>query len=59
MVQCKECGNGYVTGKLDFCSMSCFRKNIEKRVNEALKNDKSHTKKNFQRSLMRKKLFYL
>ncbi len=45
MVACKECGSAYVTEKLEFCSMSCFRKNVEKRVNEALKNDKSHTKK--------------
>jgi len=44
MVNCKECGSRYVTGKLVFCSMSCFRKNIEKRVNDALKNEKSHTK---------------
>ncbi len=44
MVACKECGSAYVTGNLDFCSMSCFRKNIEKRVNGALKNEKSHTK---------------
>jgi len=45
MVACKECGSSYVTGNLDFCSMSCFRKNVEKRVNDALKNEKSHTKK--------------
>jgi len=44
MVNCKECGNRYVTGKLDFCSMSCFRKSIEKRISDATKNDKSHTK---------------
>ena len=44
MVMCKECGNGYVTGKLDFCSMRCFRKNIQKRIDVALKNEKLHIK---------------
>ncbi len=45
METCKECGNGYVTGDGKFCSMSCFRKNVQKRINDATKNDKSHTKK--------------
>jgi len=58
MIACKECGSRYVTGKLDFCSMSCFRKNVEKRVNDALKNDKSH-KKNFLKINLEEKLFYL
>jgi len=43
MLTCKECGE-YVTGKLEFCSMRCFKENIQKRISDATKNDKSLTK---------------
>ncbi len=42
---CKECSSEYDIGIKDFCSEDCFKKNIQKRINEATKNDTSHTDK--------------
>jgi len=39
------CNREYVAGIKDFCSDDCFRKNIQKRINDATKNDSSHTNK--------------
>ena len=45
LAKCNECGIEYETGVKDFCSEECFKKNIQKRINEATKNDMSHTSK--------------
>ena len=45
MAKCKECGREYEAGIKDCCSEECFKKNIQKRINEATKNEKSHTTK--------------
>jgi hypothetical protein len=45
LAKCKECGGEYETGIKDFCSEKCFKKNIQKRINEATVNDTSHTNK--------------
>ncbi|WP_179361633.1 hypothetical protein [Nitrosopumilus cobalaminigenes] len=45
MTQCKECGNGYEVGVREFCSEDCFKKNIQKRIDDATANEKSHTSK--------------
>jgi hypothetical protein len=45
LAKCKECGSEYETGIKDFCSEQCFKKNIQKRINEATENDTSHTNK--------------
>ena len=43
MAECKECGNEYKIGVREFCSNNCFKKDIQKRINEATANEKSHT----------------
>jgi len=45
MAECKECGSGYEAGVREFCSEKCFRKNIQKRINEATEKESSHTNK--------------
>ena len=45
LAKCNECNKEYVTGIKDFCSDDCFRKNIQKRINDIAKNDSSHTNK--------------
>lgn len=45
LAECKECGKVYEVGVKDCCSDYCFKKNIQKRINEAVENDTSHTKK--------------
>lgn len=45
MVECKECGSTYEVGVKDWCSEECFKKNIQKRINVATQNEKSHTSK--------------
>ena len=45
LVKCKECGIEYEVGIKDFCSEECFKKDIQKRIDEATKNEKSHTSK--------------
>jgi hypothetical protein len=43
LAKCVECFAEYKVGVNSFCSESCFKKNIQKRVNEATANDPSHT----------------
>ena len=43
MAVCKECGSEYDTGIRDWCSMDCLKKDIQKRIDEATKNEASHT----------------
>jgi len=43
--KCNECNNEFETGIKDFCSEKCFRKNIQRRINEATENETSHTNK--------------
>ena len=45
MAKCKECGSEYEAGVKDCCSEECFKKNIQKRIDEATRNEKSHTTK--------------
>ena len=45
MLECKECSSVYEAGVGEFCSDECFKKNIQKRIEDATKNDKSHTSK--------------
>lgn len=45
MTQCKECGIEYEVGVREFCSEDCFKKNIQKRIDDATANEKSHTSK--------------
>ena len=45
MTKCVECSIEYEIGIKDCCSEECFKKNIQKRINEATKNEKSHTSK--------------
>ena len=44
MPKCSECGKEFETGVKDCCSEECFRKNVQKRIEEATQNDESHTK---------------
>ena len=45
LVNCKECGKEYeADGVKDFVQMNVLKK-YSKRINEATKNDESHTKK--------------
>ena len=44
MGKCKECDSEYEVGVKEFCSDECFKKNIQDRINEATKNDRSHIK---------------
>ena len=37
------CDKEYKTGIKDCCSEECFKKDIQRRINEATKNEKSHT----------------
>jgi len=41
--KCKECGIEYEEGIKEFCSDGCYKKDIQKRINEATANEKSHT----------------
>ncbi len=43
MVKGRECSIEYETGIKDYYSEKCFKENIQKRINEATKNEKSHT----------------
>jgi len=43
LAKCMECSIEYEIGIKDCCSEECFKKNIQKRINEATKNEKSHT----------------
>ena len=43
LAKCNECNKEYEIGIKDFCSDDDFRKNIQKRINDATKNDLSHT----------------
>jgi len=45
LVKCAECSAEFKVGVNVFCSDTCFKKNIQKRVNEATANDPSHTSK--------------
>jgi len=45
LAKCAECSAEYKVGVNAFCSDTCFKKNIQKRVNEATANDPSHTSK--------------
>lgn len=45
MAQCEECGRGYEAGVREFCSDECFKKNIQKRIDDATAKEKSHTSK--------------
>jgi len=45
LAKCKECSIEYETGIKDCCSEECFIENIQKRINEATKNEISHTSK--------------
>ena len=45
MSKCKECGNDYSEGIKEFCSKDCYKIDIQKRINKATANDKSHTTK--------------
>ncbi len=45
LAKCNECNKEYETGIKNFCSDDCLRKNIQKRINDATKNDSSHTNK--------------
>ena len=45
MNQCKECSSEYEKGVREFCSEECFKKNIQKRIDDATKKEKSHTSK--------------
>ena len=45
IARCKECDNEYEVGIKEFCSEECFKKDIQNRIDEATKNDKSHTSK--------------
>ena len=45
MAKCKECGSEYTDGVKDFCSEECFKIDIQKRIDEATKREKSHTTK--------------
>ncbi|MFQ5475431.1 MAG: hypothetical protein ACE5DT_00180 [Nitrosopumilus sp.] len=45
MAKCAECGKEYETGIKDFCSAECWKKDIQKRIEKATKNDASHTNK--------------
>ena len=40
---CKECGKVYEEGVKEFCSDVCYKIDIQKRINEATANEKSHT----------------
>ncbi len=40
---CKECSIEYDTRIRNFCSMDCIKINIHKRIDEATKNEKSHS----------------
>ena len=52
-MNCKECGKAYEVGVKDCCSNECFRKNVQKRIDEATKNDESHIKKNLMGILVK------
>jgi len=41
--KCKECGKEYKEGIKEFCSDDCYKIDIQKRINEATANEKSHT----------------
>jgi len=43
MAKCKECGKDYEIGTKDCCSDECFKENIQKRINKATENNRSHT----------------
>jgi len=43
LAKCKECDTEFKTGIKDFCSEDCWKKNIQKRINEATANDTLHT----------------
>ena len=43
MAKCKECGREYEVGIKDCCSEECFKKDVQKRIDEATRNEKSHT----------------
>ena len=43
MAKCIECSAEFKVGVNAFCSDACFKKNIQKRVNDATANDPSHT----------------
>ena len=45
MVWRKEYDNEYEVGTKEFSSEKCFKKDIQNRIDEATKNDKSHTSK--------------
>ena len=45
MAKCIECNIEYEIGIKNCCSDECFKKNIQKRIDVATKNEKSHTNK--------------
>jgi len=45
LAKCNECDIEYELGVKDFCSKDCFKKNIQKRINDVTKNDASHSNK--------------
>jgi hypothetical protein len=44
MSTCKECSIEYDTGVKEFCTIECFKINLQKRINEATAKEESHTK---------------
>lgn len=46
--KCKTCGNEFEGSEREFCSWQCeenYKPTLRKKLDEALKNDKSHTNK--------------
>ncbi|MHA7647171.1 hypothetical protein [Nitrosopumilus sp. S4] len=43
MGQCKLCKKSFKVGIKEFCSMECYKKNIQQRIEDATFIDPSHT----------------